>query len=150
MTLHEFVNKYRGQAVDFDKAFGAQCVDLVRQYFRDVWGLPKQPESVDGANEFYYKHDSRPIQRQYCECVFFDGAVRPPAGSVVIFKAAGKNKYGHIGICVSTDKFGMSVFEQDGIANEEAVKEGRNQKGAYIGYWNYDRLLGWLIKRQEG
>jgi hypothetical protein len=42
----------------------------------------------------------------------------------------------------------MDVFEQDGIANERALKEGREQKGAYIGRWGYSRLLGWLEKKQ--
>ena len=32
MTLEEFVNKYIGRKVDFDGAYGAQCVDLFRQY----------------------------------------------------------------------------------------------------------------------
>jgi len=147
MTLQDFIGKWQGKPVDFDGVYGAQCVDLVRQFFKDVWQLPNQPESVDGAVDFYFKHYNRPIQKQFCECVFFDGAVRPPVGSVVIFKATDKNKHGHIGICVSTDKYGMNIFEQDGVANEKALAEGRTQKGAYISYWTYERLLGWLIKR---
>jgi len=148
MKLQEFVDKYKGKPVDFDKAYGAQCVDLVRQYFKDVWELPKQPEGVIGAIDFYYKHESRPVQREFCECVFFDGSVQPPTGSVLVFKATDKNKYGHIAICIGTNKFGMNVFEQDGVSNEKALSEGRSQKGAFVGYWEYDRLLGWLIKKE--
>jgi len=149
MTLEKFVEKYEGKPVDYDKAFGAQCVDLVRQYFQDVWELPKQPEGVIGAQDFFYKHESRKIQRELCECVPFTGMIRPPAGSVVILKGTSTNQYGHIGICTGTDKAGMYIFEQDGIANEKALAAGRPQIGAYIKHWNYDRLLGWLIKRGE-
>jgi hypothetical protein len=149
MTLQEFIDKYKGKPVDFDGAFGAQCVDLVRQYFKEVWGLPKQPESVIGAQDFFFKHESRPIQQQYCNCTAFDGSLQPPKGSVLIFKSTGSNEYGHIAICVATDTLGVNVMEQDGIANEKALKEGREQKGAYIGHWNYDRLVGWLTKKGE-
>jgi hypothetical protein len=148
MTLQGFIEKYNGKAVDFDKAYGAQCVDLVRQYFKDVWNLPKQPEGVVGASDFYFKHESRPIQLELCKCFAYNGVIRPPDGSVVIFGASGTNKYGHIGICVNTDKYGMDIFEQDGIANAKALAEGRPQKGANIGRWDYCRLVGWLIKKE--
>jgi len=148
MNLQEFVEKYQHTPVDFDKAHGAQCVDLARQYFKDVWGLPRQPEGVIGAQDFYFKHDSRPIQREYCNCQPYTGAIMPPVGAVVIFKSSSSNQYGHIGICLSADQGGMDVFEQDGIANEKALKEGREQKGAYIGRWKYDRLVGWLEKKE--
>jgi hypothetical protein len=146
MTLNEFVEKYKGKPVDFDKMYGAQCVDLVRQYFQDVWKLPKQPEGVIGAQDFYYQHESRPIQRQYCNCHAYNGN-QPPAGSVVIFKSTATNKFGHIAVCIKATSTGIEVLEQDGIANEAALKEGRAQKGAYIANWKYDRLIGWLTSK---
>jgi hypothetical protein len=114
-----------------------------------VWELPAQPEGVVGAQDFYYRHDERPVQRRYLESRLFTGANFPPEGSVVIFKSTSSNQYGHIGICLKADASGMDVFEQDGIANERALKEGREQKGAYIGRWSYERLLGWLERRGE-
>jgi len=146
MTLQEFVDKYKGAAVDFDGKYGAQCVDLARQYFKDVWELPKQPEPVTGAADFFFKHESRPAQRELLNCVPYVGTP-PPAGAVVIFKSSGTNKYGHIGVCLDADASGMDVFEQDGIVNEKALNEGREQKGAYTGRWSYDRLVGWLAKK---
>ena len=148
MILQEFINKYIGKLVDFDGAFGAQCVDLIRQYFKDVWGLPKQPESVEGAEDFYFKHESRPVQRELCNCISYDVKTKPPIGSVVIFRAHPGNKSGHISICVNTYDYGMDVFEQDGIANDKAVNEGRSQEGAKITRWPYDRLVGWLTKKE--
>jgi hypothetical protein len=148
MTLNDFVEKYKGKPVDFDKMYGAQCVDLVRQYFHDVWELPKQPEGVVGAQDFYYQSESRPIQRQFLNCTAYNGSIQPPTGSVVIFKATGTNKFGHIAICLGANSSGIEVLEQDGIANEAALKEGREQKGAYVSNWKYDRLIGWLTKKE--
>ena len=146
MTLKEFVEKYKGKPVDFDGQYGAQCVDLVRQYFKEVWQLPKQPEAVIGAQDFFFKHESRPVQSQFCNCTVY-AQEPPPVGSVVIFKSSGNNQYGHIAICIEADESLVLVFEQDGIANEKALKEGREQKGAYIKTWNYERLAGWLTKK---
>jgi hypothetical protein len=150
MTLGEFVEKYKGTPVDFDGHWGAQCVDLARQYFKDVWGFAKQPEGVIGAQDFFFKHESRPIQRELCNCTAYRGAkTPPPAGAVVIFHSSQYNEFGHIGICIEADNSLMQVFEQDGMANAQAIKEGRKQKGAYIGRWKYDMLAGWLTKKEE-
>ena len=85
MNLQEFVDKYKGMLVDFDKAYGAQCVDLARQYMKDVWGFTRQPEGVaGGAADFFFKHNERPVQKELCACTPYTGSVRPPAGSLVI------------------------------------------------------------------
>ena len=47
MKLDEFVMKYVKTKVDFDKVYGAQCVDLFRQYCYDVLELP-HTGSVEG------------------------------------------------------------------------------------------------------
>jgi hypothetical protein len=149
MTLSEFVEKHKGKPVDFDGQYGAQCVDLARQYMKEAWGFTKQPEGVTGAQDFFFKHESRPVQRELCVCTaYYDVNTPPPSGALVVFRSSGNNRYGHIGICIDADDKRMLVFEQDGIANEKAIKEGREQKGACIGSWNYDRLAGWLTKKE--
>jgi len=39
MKLNDFVNKNNGKYIDYDKKFGPQCVDLMRQYCVDVLGI---------------------------------------------------------------------------------------------------------------
>jgi len=149
MNVHEFVDKYDGKVVDFDGAYGAQCVDLARQYMKEVWNFTRQPEAVIGAAVFFFQHSQRPIQYELCDCVPYTGAIRPPIGSLLIFKSSGTNKYGHIAICLEATGENITVFEQDGIANDRAIEKGEPQKGAYIGTWKYDRLVGWLTKKGE-
>ena len=150
MNLTDFVEKYKGKPVDFDGQYGAQCVDLARQYMKEVWGFSRQPEGVVGAADFFFKHGERPIQWELCNCTPYTGTIQPPIGTLLIFKSSGTNQYGHIAICLNTTSQNMTVFEQDGIANAAALKDGKPQKGAYTGTWNYDRLVGWLNKRGEG
>ena len=39
MKIQAFFDKYNGKYVDFDHNYGAQCVDLMRQYCVDVIGI---------------------------------------------------------------------------------------------------------------
>ncbi len=39
MTYDEFLKKYAGKAVDYDGVAGVQCVDLVKRYLKDVFGI---------------------------------------------------------------------------------------------------------------
>jgi len=150
MTRQEFVDKYNGVPVDYDGVYGAQCVDLIRQYLKDVFGFTKemQPEPVVGAADFFFLHNERPVQRELFNCVPYTGTIQPPVGSLLIFKSSDGNRYGHIAICFDADRLGMTVFEQDGVVNERALREGREQKGACVGHWGYDRLVGWLMPKE--
>ena len=137
MTLKEFVKSYSGEKVDWDGHFGAQCVDLARQYFHEVWNIP-QPEGVEGAKDFFLLHEKRPIQNRYCYCQTYYPGMQPPDGAVVIFGENMTNRYGHIGICIRSDNDGVVLFEQDGF----------KQDGAKVVHWPYSRVLGWLLKKE--
>ena len=39
MTLQNFFNKYNCRYLDYDGAFGNQCVDVMRAYVKEVYGL---------------------------------------------------------------------------------------------------------------
>ena len=64
MKLSEFIQRNIGCKVDFDGLWGAQCVDLFRQYCKDVLGIPRT-EPVEGAKDLFLKYDSMPIEKKY-------------------------------------------------------------------------------------
>jgi cell wall-associated NlpC family hydrolase len=39
MTFQQFLDRYNGAYIDYDGAYGYQCVDLMRQYIKDVFGV---------------------------------------------------------------------------------------------------------------
>jgi hypothetical protein len=39
MNYKQFVDKYNGRYLDYDKAYGYQCVDVMRAYVKEVYGL---------------------------------------------------------------------------------------------------------------
>ena len=137
--LMDFVSRYEGRNIDFDGFFGYTCVDLVRQYFQEVWKIPQpEPTGDAGAAAFYVKHGSRPIQARHLDLITYNPRMVPPDGAVIVFRGTETNRFGHIGICVNADERGINLFEQDGF----------RQSPAAIRRWDYGRVLGWLAVRR--
>jgi len=57
MTFQQFLDKWNGQYCDYDKKYGFQCVDLMRQYLKDVCGFSPYTAvpPVNYAKEIYAK-----------------------------------------------------------------------------------------------
>lgn len=133
MRIDEFITKYMGKKVDFDGAYGAQCVDLFRQYCQDVLELPHTGR-VDGAKDLFEKYSSLSNEVKYFER-FTRGVV---TGDVAIWGATEKNPYGHVAIVVGNmPGRDLLVFEQNGF----------KQDGAKLTIRTIDNLLGYLRKR---
>ena len=136
MTLEEFVNKYNGKKVDFDGAFGAQCVDLFRQYNKDVWGNP-HTGAVEGAKDLFLNFENLPVEKKLLDIVPAN-TNRIYPGDVAVWNATEVNKYGHVAIVVGLlGDESLIVFEQDGF----------KQDGAKLNIRTDDNLLGFLRKK---
>lgn len=116
MKISEFIKKYNGKKVDFDKAFGCQCVDLFRQYCNDVLGIP-HTGTVEGAKDLYINYAKLPGEMNHFNRI----ATRfPRIGDVVIWDKTPSNKYGHVAICIGNLADEIIVFEQNGFAQDGA------------------------------
>lgn len=129
MTLNEFIIKYQGKKIDWDKCNGPQCVDLHRQYCNDVLDAPQTPAlgMNGGAKDIWEK----------CGTLKKHSANELHRGDILIYGKSDKNPYGHV--CVLVNEFSdgkIIVFEQDGFA----------QDGAKLVMRTKDNLLGGLYK----
>lgn len=130
MNLASFVNEYIKTKVDYDHAYGAQCVDLFRQYCKDVLEYPRT-ESVDGARELYEKYDEFPIEKFHF-ARYNSGT--PVPGDIAVWGKTKENKYGHVAIVLGDKGDALIVFEQNGFT----------QAGAYVCERSKKNLLGYL------
>lgn len=129
MTLTQFIKKNVGAKVDFDGAFGAQCVDLYRRYCADVLEVPQSP-SVEGAKDIIDNPGALAVTR--------DSALADYSrGDVLVWGATEANRYGHVAVLVSVynTKY-FIVLEQDGFA----------QDGVKLAFRSRENLLGCLYK----
>lgn len=123
MTLKRFIVTYNGKKVDWDKAHGYQCVDLFRQYCKDVLNVEQCPK-VEGAKDLI----NNPGKLK----VTYDSYA---PGDVLIYGATKSNSYGHVCILVRMlDSDTFIVFEQDGF----------KQDGAKLTVRDKNNLLGGL------
>jgi CHAP domain len=122
MTLQEFVNKYNGKSIDFDGAYGPQCVDLIRQYIKEVWGT-QQPPSVQGAYQL--------LENASGYQVFLHGQIN--RGDVIVWnKGYGEN--GHTAVVLQSNSQQVQVFEQNNPVGSKC----------HTAWHNYGSIRGWF------
>lgn len=137
ILLDDFVNKYKGKKVDFDGVYGAQCVDLFRQYTKECLGIAEHTGSCSttgGAKDLFLDYNKMPIEKKYFSRITNKSYI---PGDVAIWNSTEKNKYGHIAIILAELNNCLIVFEQNGFT----------QNGAEINIRSKDGLLGVLRKK---
>lgn len=107
ITLDEFVEKYSGKEIDFDGQYGGQCVDLYRQYVKEVLDFPQSP-SVQGAKDIWNSY----LEDKYLRITNTSDLV-PQRGDVVIWNGKVGSGYGHIGVFIEGDINRFTSFDQN-------------------------------------
>lgn len=135
MTLTTFINTYLGQKVDFDKEGTPQCVDLYRQYCKEVLNIPQTPALGinGGAKDIFDKHGVLKVTPDSATADY-------SRGDILIWGASKTNKYGHVAILVDiyNTKY-FIVLEQDGF----------RQDGVKLAFRSRENLRGCLWKQDE-
>lgn len=137
MNLNDFVEKYSGKKIDFDGVYGVQCVDLFRQYCKDVLNIPEHTGSCSssgGAKDLFLDYNKMPLEKKY---FVKSSSSRYIQGDILIWNETQTNKYGHVAIYLGKLNDSLIVFEQDGF----------KQDGAKINIRSKNNLLGFLRKK---
>lgn len=133
MTLKEFTQKYNGKKVDYDKAYGAQCVDIFRQYCKEVLNI-EYTGGVNGAKDLWLDYFKMPKEQKYFMLVKDKDGTKYKEGDVLVWGATKTNQYGHVAILLAEMSGDLIVFEQNGF----------KQDGAKIILRTKENLLGAL------
>jgi hypothetical protein len=140
MTHAQFVKKYLGHFKDWDKKWGNQCVDLVRYYIHDVFGLAPYavlPGAPTAKAIFYNFKDN----------AFFKKVVNTPngipkKGDLVFFKTSILPTWlygfaGHTAVIDSASLYSMIVLEQNYPTGNSIRLFKRS----------YKDCLGWITRK---
>lgn len=128
MTLDDFITKYTNKGIDYDGAYGFQCVDLYRQYVKEVLGYP-QSKPVPGAKDIWDSY-----LPEYYERIANTPTGVPKVGDIMIWGSA-YGSYGHVAVVTGANEKTFSCFSQnDPIGKLCGIKN----------YSSYKGVLGWL------
>lgn len=129
ITVQQFAEKYNGKAVDFDKQYGEQCVDLFNFYNTEVVGgsfigTPKTNGARDlwevdsAARAKSYKKLAADVKIQTGDVIIYG----PPNGRVIL---AGKQIFlGHVAISVGNSR----VIQQNARISHRTTIDPLNTK----------------------
>lgn len=108
MSYKTFKSQWNGKNVDYDGVYGKQCVDLIKQYIAQEYGL--KPGAWGNAIDYFYSPNSAILAK-------FDrlSTKQARSGDIVILNGVNGNPYGHIGISdASSGILTVTILEQNG------------------------------------
>lgn len=134
MTLTEFVNKWNNRRADWDGFYGAQCVDLVNFYGREVLGMGQGiPFPGEGAIDIFRNFDRTHLPNYFYK-LGFDLNNPPQRGDVIIWDERVGISFGHVGIVLAATASNFVSFDQNYPVGSLPHEQGHNYSG----------VVGWL------
>lgn len=138
MIFDDFVKKYLGKSVDYDKAHGVQCFDLANQYCKDIVGCC----GFSGlyAHMIYNNFNAQP-NRSYFTRFANTPEFIPKKGDIAVWSASLNGKAGHVAICTGEgDTQYFYSLDQNWTGNNDPMTKVKH---------NYNCVLGFLRPKDQ-
>lgn len=139
MNYQDFIKKHNGKGTDFDGRYGVQCVDLVKSYLKDVFGITAgywgdAHAYYDGFNSHKELTDNFTRIKNTADFV-------PKKGDIVVWSSKLNGSAGHIAIAngEGNTKYFYS-YDQNWT--------GRHDKCTLVKH-NYNCVLGVLRPKNQ-
>lgn len=132
MTFDQFIEKYNNKGIDFDGAFGNQCVDLYRQYVKEVLGFPQSP-AVAGAKDIWDTYLSSFFTR------YNNSPTAVPKKGDILIWGTKMGQYGHVAVFIDGGVTKFNSFDQNSPVGTLC----------HIQSHTYTGVLGWLRPKEN-
>ncbi len=134
MNFDQFINAHLGKAMDYDDSSGVQCVDLIKYYLDEVFGL--KPGSLGDAREYYEKFNDKEhtILRNNFTRIANDPDFVPQKGDITVWGAdvSSSHDCGHIAIAKGVGNT-SEFYTYDQNWNGKACHEVKHTYKAFLG-----------------
>ncbi|MCR5207112.1 MAG: CHAP domain-containing protein [Eubacterium sp.] len=102
MTMDKWVKKNLGKGIDYDGAYGVQCVDLIKSFIKNVLGVT--PQSIGNAIEYYNKRNTSPYLKKNFRWFGYKKGFVPEKGDICVFST--KSGLGHVSVATGAGNAG--------------------------------------------
>jgi len=130
VSYTQFVTARLGKKVDYDGVFQYQCVDLIKQYIKDLTG--HEPWVFGGAAAVGYDTGSPFVGIQTWVKIPRSEGVMPRQGDVIFWWPSTGNSYGHVAIVDSIAWSKVTVIEQNGVGGGNGEWGNAIRRKAYM------------------
>lgn len=132
MTYDEFVKNHIGKECDYDGSFGVQCVDLIKAYLKEVFGI--HPGSWGDAKYYWLNFNKHDALIKNFDKIKNTPTFKPRKGDICIWsgEVSKNNDCGHIAI--STGESTTSYFySYDQNWKSKKMKKTKHTYKAFYG-----------------
>lgn len=139
ITYAEFIKKYNGKAKDYDGVAGVQCVDLIKYYLKEVFGL--NPGAWGDAHCYYDNFNNISALAKNFTRIANTPSFVPQKGDIVVWSPSLNGGWGHIAI--ATGEGNTTYFysyDQNWYGNHDACKMVKH---------NYNHVYGVLRPKDK-
>jgi hypothetical protein len=131
MKMNDWVKKYLGTGIDYDGAYGVQCVDLAKHFIKNVLGV--EPESIGNAIEYYNKRKTSSYLTDNFKWIDNTTDFIPAKGDLCVFTSKSGN--GHISVASGegTTSYFYSYDQNYPTGNHEPMTKIKHTYSSFLG-----------------
>ena len=131
MTYDKWVKQNIGKGIDYDGAYGVQCVDLAKHYIKNVLGIT--PQSIGNAIEYYNKRKTSEYLTKNFKWIDNTAEFIPKKGDLCVFTS--KSGHGHISVATGegTTSYFYSYDQNFPKAKHEPMTLIKHSYNSFLG-----------------
>lgn len=138
-TYSEFIKKYNGKAKDYDGVAGVQCVDLIKYYLKEVFGI--NPGAWGDAHCYYDNFNNISALTKNFVRIANTPSFVPQKGDIVVWAPSLNGGWGHIAIATGQgDTKCFYSHDQNWTGNHDACTKIKH---------NYNHVYGVLRPKDQ-
>lgn len=134
MTFDQFIKNHLGKAMDYDGDSGVQCVDLIKYYLNEVFGI--NAKNYGNAKDYYenFNNASHAVLREHFTRIANNASFVPKKGDIVVWGAgvSSSHNYGHIAIAKGVGNT-SEFYSYDQNWNGKECHEVKHGYTAFLG-----------------
>lgn len=131
MTFEKWVKQNIGKGIDYDGAYGVQCVDLAKHYIKNVLGIT--PQSIGNAIEYYNKRKTSEYLTKNFKWIDNTAEFIPKKGDLCVFTS--RSGHGHISVATGegTTSYFYSYDQNFPKAKHEPMTLIKHSYNSFLG-----------------